>query len=53
MTTRLQVLASPRTVELETVIRWLRKQASLGKPVRISPLMAQRIAAELEGGRNA
>lgn len=47
-TAKLQVLASPAPVPLEVVIHWLRKQASLGKPIRISPLLAQRIAAELE-----
>lgn len=47
-TPRLQVLASPQPVPLEVVIAWLRKKAAMGVPIRISPLLAQRIAAELE-----
>jgi hypothetical protein len=42
------VLASPAPVPLDVICRWLRRAAALGRPVRISPLLAQRIAAELE-----
>lgn len=45
---RVQVLASPPPIPLEVIILWLRKQATRGVPIWISPLLAQRIAAELE-----
>lgn len=45
----IQVLAqTPPPAPIEVVIRWLRKKAAMGTPIRISPLLAQRIAAELE-----
>lgn len=45
----LQVLASTQPpVPMSVVCLWLRKKAAMGVPVIISPLLAQRIAAELE-----
>lgn len=52
MVTKLQVTGPP-PVPLEVVIAMLRKGAASGVPVRLSPLLARRIAAELEGKQEA
>lgn len=45
------VLAQPAPVPVEVICSWLRKKAAAGVPVTVSPLLAQRIAAELEEKR--
>jgi hypothetical protein len=41
------VLASPAPIPVEVIVTWLRRKAAMGVPVTVSPLLAQRIAAEL------
>ena len=50
-TPKLQVIASPAPIPVEVICAWLRRKAAMGVPIRISPLLAQRIAAELEEKR--
>ena len=50
-TPRPLVLASPAPVPIDVICLWLRKQAAKGRPIRISPLLAQRIVAEIEETR--
>lgn len=51
--TPVPVVTDPAPVPVEVLVTWLRKKAAAGVPIRISALLAQRIAAELEGGRHA
>lgn len=44
---RVLVLAQEAPIPVEVICAWLRKKAAAGVPIRISSLLAQRIAAEL------
>jgi len=48
---RVQVTASPAPIPLDFLIKWLKAKAARGVKIEISPVLARRIAAELEEKR--